>query len=276
MVAPGGRVRCTEDDKSGFRSVKRHSVRIALSVRRICQVAAVVAVLAIAISVAGYSQPSTPPADIAGFFHEIIGEWIGTVEQYTDGIKADTKYFHGVIKQIRPDTYETLFEYYRLNERTHAPVQVGVTSMTTMIAPEGTATNTITGKGDVFISPRNLKPEEHELSEVLYMSPTGSLEGKGSGNISVGDMALGAGRNGKVSDYTSIWALNNGVLHIAEQLRVTFRILFVAKHYDIVFDFNAKRGSDIMGLMNRGSSRDRDITRSAPKPSHLSGGSSAG
>jgi hypothetical protein len=258
---------CIQDDKPGLRIVKRHSMHIPLSIRRIYQAAAVVPVLAIAISVAGYSQPSAPLSDIACFFHEIIGEWIGTVEQYADGTKSDTKYFHGVVKQISPDTYETLFEYYRLDEKTHAPVQVGVTSMTTKIALERAATNIITGKGDVFISPRNLKPEEYELSEVLYMSPTGGLEGKGSGKISVRGMALGLGKNGKVSDYTSKWALNNGVLSITEQLRVTFRVLFFAKHYNIVDDFKAKRGSDIMGLMNSGSSYGGGITRSTPKPS---------
>lgn len=245
----------------------KNSLHIPLSVTRICRVAAIVPILAIVTSVAGYSQPPAPPRDIAGFFHEIVGEWIGTVEQYTDGIKADTKYFHGVVTQISPDTYETLFEYYRLDKKTHAPVQVGVTSMTTRIAPQGTATNTITGKGDVFISPKASKPEEHQLSEVLYMSPSGRLEGKGSGKISVG------GKNGKVSDYTSTWALNNGVLSMTEQLRVAFRALFFfTRHYDIVFDFKAKRGSDITGLINSGSSRGMDITRSTPKPSHLSAG----
>lgn len=250
----------------------KNSLHIPLSVTRICRVAAIAPILAIAISVAGYSQPSAPPGDIAGFFHEIIGDWIGTVEQYTNGTKVDTRYFHGVVKQTSPDTYETLFEYYRLDKKTHAPVQVGMTSMATRIAPEGTATNTITGKGDVFISPKASKPEEHQLSEVLRMSPSGSLEGKGSGKISVGGMVLGTGKNGKVTDYTSAWVLNNGALSITEQLRATFRVLFFAKHYDIVDDFKAKRGSDIMGLMNSGSSRGIDITRSTPKPSHLSAG----
>lgn len=242
-------------------------MHIQLSVTRICHVAAIVLILAIATSVAGYSQPSAPPRDIAGFFHEIIGEWIGTVEEYTDGIKADTKYFHTVVKQTSPDTYAAVFEYYRLDKKTHAPVQVGVTSMTTRITQEGIATNTITGKGDVFLDPKTSKPEEHRMSEVLRMSPSGRLEGKGSGKLSVGGTILGAGKNGEVSDYTSTWALNNGVLSISERLRVTFRILFFAKHYDIVHDFKAERGSDIMGLMKSGSSRGGDITRSTPKPS---------
>jgi hypothetical protein len=249
------------------KSLKLHSVHIRLSVTRIGHVAAIVLILAIATSVAVYPQAPAPPRDIAGFYHEIIGEWIGTVEQYTDGIKADTKYFHAVIKQTSPDTYEAVFEYYRLDEKTYAPVQVGVTSMTTKITEEKIATNTITGKGDLFLDSKTSKPEEHQMSEVLRMSPSCSLEGKGSGKISVGGTALGIGKNGEVSDYTSTWTLDNGVLSISERLRVTFRVLFFAKHYDIVDDFKAERGSDIMGLMKRGSSRGRDITRSTPESS---------
>lgn len=234
---------------------------------RICDGAAIVLILTIATPVAGYSQPPAPPRDIAAFFHEIIGEWIGTVEQSTDGIKADTKYFHAVAKQTRPDAYESVFEYFRLDSETHSLVQVGVTSMATKTTPEGNATNTVTGTGDVFLNPETSRPEEHQLSEVLRMSPSGSLEGRGSGTISVGGVALGAGKNGKVSEYTSTWALNDGVLSIRETLRVTFRILFFAIHYDIVDDFTAERGSDIMGLMKGGSSRGKDVTRSTPTPS---------
>jgi uncharacterized protein affecting Mg2+/Co2+ transport len=239
--------------------VKRRFIHIPLSVIRIVHGAAMVLIFAIATSVAGYSQPSVPPRDISSFFHEVIGEWIGTVEQYTDGVKADTKYFHGVVKQTSPDAYEAVFEYYRLDNKTHTPVQVGVTRMTTKITEEKIATNTITGRGDVFLNPKTSKPEEHRMSEVLRMSPSGSLEGKGSGKISVGDTVLGIGKNGEVSDYTSTWELNNGVLSITERLRVTFHVLFFAKHYDIVDDFKAKRGSDIMGLMKSGSSSGRDM-----------------
>ena len=93
------------------------------------------------------------------------------------------------------------------------------------------------------------------------MSPSGSLEGQGSGAISVGGMPLGLGKNGKVSEYTSTWALHNGILTIRERLRVTFRILFLEKHYDIVDHFKAERVSHIMGLMQSGSSRGSEITR---------------
>ena len=97
--------------------------------------------------------------------------------------------------------------------------------------------------------PRHETSEQTQLSEVLRMSPSGSLEGKGRGSISVGGTAPGLGRDGKVSDYTSTWVLHDGVLSISERLRVTFRILFFARHYDIVDSFKAGRGSDVMSLM---------------------------
>jgi hypothetical protein len=208
-------------------------------------------ILASATAGDGYCQPPAPPKDIAGFFFGLVGEWIGTVEQYTGGVKATTKYFHAVIKQTSPDTYAATFEYYRLDKTTHAPVQVGVTIMTNKITPEGTVTNTITGKGDIFINPTTEKPEEHQLSEVLRMSPSGSLEGNGSGKISISGLALGAGKNGKVSNYTSSWVLDTESLKITERLRVAFHVLFFAQHYDVIDDFEAKRGSDIVGLMKR-------------------------
>jgi hypothetical protein len=210
----------------------------------------IVLILTLTTSVAGYSQTPAPPNDIMTFFHEIMGEWIGTVEEYTSGVKADTKYFHAVNKQTSLDTYESVFEYYRIDKNTHAPVQIGLTKMTNRIASDGVATNTITGKGDVFINPKTSKPEEHTLSEVLRMSHPGSLEGKGSGKISVAGLALGAGKNGKVSDYTSVWVLNNDILSITEQLKVTFHVFLFAKRFEVVDKLEAKRGSDVMGLMS--------------------------
>jgi hypothetical protein len=236
-----------------------------LSVTRLFHVAAIVLILVLSPSVAGYSQPSAPPKDIKSFFHEIIGDWIGTVEEYTDGVKADTKYFHAALKQTSSDTYEAVFDYYRLDKKTLAPVQIGATKMTNKITPNGTATNTITGKGEVFIDLKTLKPEEHTLSEVLHMSPSGNLEGEGSGKISVSGIILGAGKNGKVSAYTSTWVLKDGILNITEQLRVTFHILFFAKHSDIVDYFKGTRGSDIEGLMKRAGD---NLNSNAPTPNH--------
>lgn len=211
---------------------------------------------------AGYSQTPTPPKNIAAFFQEIIGEWIGTVEQYTGGEKADTKYFHGIIKKANSDTYETVFEYYRFDKESQKPVEVGVTTITTKITTDETAICTITGKGTVFINPKTQKPAKHTLTEVLRMTPSGSLVGKGSGKISISGITLGAGKNGKVSDYTSTWVLKDGVLSISEQLKVTFKILFIKKHYDIVDNFVAKRGSDVMSLIKNDANNTKSVSKS--------------
>ena len=234
-----------------------------LSANRICRAAAIM--LAIATSVAGYANPPASPRDIADFFRETIGEWVGTVDQYTGGKKTDTKYFHAVATQTSPETYEAVFEYYRLDTKTYAPVQVGVTSMTIKITTEGTASTTMTGKGDVSLDPTTAKPEEHQLSQVLRMAPSGRLEGKGSGKISVGGTTLDAGKNGKISNYTSTWTLDNDGLRISERLRASFRLLFITKHYDIADDFKARRGSDITGLMmSAGDNSTSDTAKAIP------------
>jgi len=71
----------------------------------------------------GVAQPSAPPASVGSFLDSLVGEWIGTCVQSTDGKAAGNKYFHAVIKQPGPDTYETVFEYYRLDEQTGAPLK---------------------------------------------------------------------------------------------------------------------------------------------------------
>jgi hypothetical protein len=233
-----------------------------IPVTRIFHAAALALMLAICVPVAGYAQPTAPPADIQSFFQQVSGEWIGTVEQYTGGVKAETKYFHSVTKQTGPDTYEDVFEYYRIDKVTKAPVQVGITTMTTKITAQGVATNTIVGKGDVFIDPKTLKPESHTLSEVLMMSSDGSLQGTGSGKINVSGLSMDAGKNGKVSHYTSTWVLKNGALNITERLKVSFHVFLFTLPYNIVDNLAAKRGSDVKALMQ---SAGADLETGPPK-----------
>jgi len=210
---------------------------------------ALVLVLALIASAIGYAQPTAPPASIGSFFRGLVGEWIGTCVQSTDGKATDNKYFHAIIKQSGPDTHETVFEYYRLNQQTGAPIKVGATTMATKVAADGTATNRITGKADVLINPTTLKPEQHDLSEVLRVSPSGGLEGRGSGSIKVSGMLLGLGKNGKVRNYHSTWSQSNGVLRISQHLAVKFKVLFFSKTFTIIADYTARPGSDIVGLM---------------------------
>jgi len=217
---------------------------------RILRIAAASLALIISYTGVGYAQkPAPPPKDIQSFFSEISGEWIGTVDQYTDAVKADTKYFHATIKQPSTNTYVAVFEYYRLYKNAQAPVQIGVTTMTSVVTPNGTATNTISGNGDVFIDPKTSKHEQHDLSEVMHMTGATGLIGKGSGKINVSGIAFGAGKNGKVTEYTSAWTLDKDVLSINEQFKVTFKVLFFAKHYNIIYNFKAKPGNNIAALM---------------------------
>ena len=142
-----------------------------------------------------------------------------------------------------------MFEYYRLDPQTGAPIKVGATTMATTVATGGTAANRITGKADVLIDPMTLKPEQHDLSEVLRVSSSGGLEGTGSGSIKVSGMPLGLGKHGTVQDYRSTWAQSNGVLSLSQHLNVKFKVLFFSKRFTIIADYTARPGRDIVGLM---------------------------
>lgn len=195
----------------------------------------------------GYAQPSQP-ADLNAFFKEIVGEWIGTFDQSTNKVKAPTKYFHMVAKQTGSNSYETTFKYYRINQKTRKSEEAGLSSIITKIT-DSTATSSITGKGDVLINPETLRPEQHQLSETAQMNSQGILHGKGTGSIRLGGMPLGLGRNGKVTDYTSIWTMQNDTLQIDQILKVRFKVLFFSKTFNITTKFTAKRGSDVMTLI---------------------------
>lgn len=216
------------------------------------QIAKVFGTLAVLLAVAVLSPSiglaQSQPADVGSFIHKLTGEWVGTYEQFTNGKKADTKYCHAIVKQSGPDSYQTVMEYYRLDKNTGAPVRIGQSVMTTDVSPDGTATNSITGKGTVFIDPKTQKPEEHDLSEALRASAAG-LEGIGSGKISVSGITLGMGKNGQVSDSHSTWSINNGTLRISQDLKVNFKVLVFNKSFDVKATFTAKRGSDLNELM---------------------------
>jgi hypothetical protein len=223
-------------------------------VNREIRMARILAMLIAVISLASTAvipQSVAQPHDVKGFVHNLIGEWIGTYEEFTDGEKADAKYFHAIIKQSNPDTYQTIFEYYRLDEKTCVPIKVGESVMTTRVAADGTATNSIIGKGQVLIDPNTSKPEQHNLSEVLKVSPPSGMQGSGGGRISVSGLTFGVGKNGKVRDYHSAWTMQNGTLKISQMLNVSFRLLLFSKSFVITAEFTGDRGSDITGLMKR-------------------------
>jgi len=191
------------------------------------------------------AQPPAHSGNIAGFFHELVGEWIGSYTQYNGKTKAPTKYFHAVVKELSPDAYASVFEYYRIDPKTHKPAEAGVSRMKTSISPDGKAINTITGNGDVLIDNETTSPEKHQFTEILHLASAGELQGEGTGRIDVRGMP-----NGKVTNYASTWTESVGSFRIAQQLKVEFRVLFFAKIFNISTDCTGSRGSDVMSLIN--------------------------
>ena len=189
------------------------------------------------------APPPAQPVNITAFFDGLVGEWIGSYAQSNGKTQAPTKYFHAVVKATGLTTYESVFEYYRINEDTRKTELVGSSRMATTIAPDGTATNVITGNGAVLINKQE-NPESHQFSETLRMTSVGILQGLGTGSIDVN------GSSGKVTNYASTWSMHAGSFRITQQIKVRFRVLFFSQVYNINTDFTGSRGSDIMGLIN--------------------------
>ncbi len=186
---------------------------------------------------------------VASFFLSMPGEWVGTVTQSTDGKLSETKFFRATTRQVTSDTYETAFSYYRSNAKTCEPVAAGTSCIATKIDALGTATNSITGKGDVLVDGTVLKPETHVLTEILNVCPSGGLQGTATGCVSVSGMPLNLGKNGKVRDYSSTWSMDGNVLKINQRFKVSFVVLMLRRNHSIVADYTATRGTDLAGLM---------------------------
>ena len=202
-----------------------------------------------------YPQQVTPASDIKGFFLEMAGEWIGTFDQSTNKVKTATKYLHAVARQTDPDSFETLFTYYKIDPQTQVPVDAGTSIMVTKIASDGTATNTISGTGDVLIDPKTLKSVQHQVTEKVRLSSANALQGSGTGTITVLGMR-GPGRYGKVFDYASTWSINHGMLQISQRFKVRFRVLFFGGTYSVATEHTLKRGKDIMSLVPKGDAKE--------------------
>lgn len=187
--------------------------------------------------------------NVGDFFKSVTGDWIGTCKQSTDGKQADDKYFHASVRQTSPNTFETQFEYYRLDSKTGQLVRAGGSSVVTTIAPDGTAKSKITGNGQILVnnSPKN---QQHDLMEVLSFGDSG-LQGKGTGTLSVSGMPLGLGKKGKVRNDKSTWAVSNGMLTIHQSLDVSFKALFISKSFSVVANYTAKRGTDVACLAGK-------------------------
>lgn len=205
--------------------------------------------LVLVLSVASLAQtPAQSGSDVKAFFSGIVGEWIGTCQQSTDGQQADDKYFHAVIKTLNDSSYQGDFDYYRLDPKTGKPLPIGTTRVVTTVGADGNATSTITGKGIVLVDEKP-KNQEHKLTEKIVGTGNNSLQSKGTGTISVSGMPLGLGKNGKVKDSTSNWTMKDDVLYINQKLHVGFRAFIFNKSFDIQANYVAHRGTDVASLM---------------------------
>lgn len=225
------------------------TARFAQRIQTLGRVAVVtLGVIATISAVSNAQAASTSPT--RGFFQDIVGEWIGTCEQSTDGQQAENKYFHAVVKPSGPNAFECKFDYYRVDPHTGAPLPIGVSSAAITIAADGSAKNTITGKGTMMVN-KKPKSQSHELYETIAAASNGGLAGKGTGAIHVNGMPLGLGKNGKVRTSKSNWSMHNGVLDIQQDFDVAFRALFITKSFKVAAHYSARRGTDIASLMPR-------------------------
>ena len=219
---------------------------------------AVFSVFLMFMMITSYAQQPTSTNSTSDFFRIIVGEWIGMCDQSTDGVKADDKYFHALVKQVNANTFSAAFDYYRIDKRTNTPLRIGSTTFTTTIETDGAAKNKITGKGIMLVNNKP-KNQQHELQEILTSPKAGNLQGHGAGKISVNGMPFGLGKNGKIADSKSSWSLNNDVLTIHQTISAGFRALFFKKTFKISANYTARRGSNVASLWS-------NQTRSASKP----------
>lgn len=207
--------------------------------------------LGLALSCLGaeLDSPNAPEQTTSEFFSTIVGEWIGACEQTTNGERVGDKYFHAVIRRTDDNTFESRFEYYKLDQKTGKSVRVGQTTVTTTIAQDGTAQSQIIGSGTILVDnkPRN---QRHQLTETVKRVGEDRLEGTGGGAIRVSGMPLGLGKNGKIKSAQTRWFLDGDTLTIHQSLKIEFRALIFKKSFAVECNYTARPGSDLAALMN--------------------------
>lgn len=222
--------------------------------------------VAILLSVLPASALSAQPkpassADISALYKSIAGDWVGVCEQSTDGQQAENKYFHASIKETAPNTYTSIFEYYKSDGATATPIHIGDTTAVTTVQPDGAVMNEIEGSGTVLVD-KQPKNQTHKLSEVLTATGPASMAGRITGKISVSGLPFGLGKNGRISDGKSSYSLKDGALTISQTLKAGFKVLVCKKNFTIAANSTARRGSDIAALMKA----DRIAEKSGTKP----------
>ena len=182
------------------------------------------------------------------FFQKLVGEWIGTCEQNTDGQKAEDKYFHMLIEQVDENNFSGYLEYFRCDPKNGSPIPMGKSTIAVAIGSDGNATSSITGKGIVMVD-KKPKNQEHKLSDVLTCMDSGCLKGKGGGTISVDGMPFGVGKNGKIKNAESTWSIENGTFTMNQAITVGFKVLIFKKNVKFDARYTATHGTDVASLM---------------------------
>lgn len=200
--------------------------------------------LCIALACSALCAETKPAAGaIKDFFQGIVGEWVGVCKQSTDSRPADDKYFHALITDKGDGHFVAKFEYYRVNDDGTLS-RVGLSDVTATIVSENQATTKIIGNGELLVDNKP-KKQEHELTESLSATGSGTVEARGNGSLRVMGMPLGLGKLGKVRDDQSSWSLSGGTLSIHQSLSIVFRALCFSKSYKFDAAYTAVRGSDV-------------------------------
>lgn len=200
---------------------------------------------------AAYAQAQPKPAcqtEVTGIYKSLVGDWVGTCEQSTDGQQAENKYFHVTIKETGPDTFASTFTYYKSDGATGKPLEIGTTDAVTTVNADGTIKNDIKGAGTIMVE-KEPKQMTHTLAETLSPTSPTSLSGQITGKISVSGLPFGIGKNGQISDGKSTYTLTGDTLTISQTLKAGFKVLLYKKSFTVTALSTAKRGSDVASLM---------------------------
>ena len=211
-------------------------------------IAVTLALISVLPAYAGAEQ--TARQKTAALIKTLTGEWIGTCQQSTDGEDAENKYFQAKFEQTGENTFTGKFTYYRLDQKTNEPLNIGETALTATIQEDGTIRNEIVGKGSVIVN-KDPKNQEHKVTEILTPTDDKTLSGKIDGKISVSGLPFGIGKNGQIRNATSTWKLENGVMTIDQTLKAGFKVLMVSKSFTVKACSVARRGTDVVSLMKK-------------------------
>ena len=191
-----------------------------------------------------YCEPVKPaPGSIGEFFHGIVGEWVGVCKQSTNDQAADDKYFHVVITDKGSGQFSAKFEYFRVNDD-GSLTRIGVSDVSATVSSANQASTRIVGSGELLVDDKP-KKQEHDVTEVLSSTGSGTVEGHGTGTLKVMGMPLGLGKLGKVRDDQSSWSQSGATLSIHQSLSIVFRALCFSKSFRFDAEYTAVRGSNV-------------------------------